>query len=120
MYMLELIPAGICGVMPGLGITDLLARSFRMAREGVRKEAYRVFKEALPQIVFSLRIWNFTDLLELESDRGHGISLAQKCSPVKFRSLPHSRAIGMALFPLRNPMIDATGCFGGIAMHIWT
>src|SRR4029077_13773584 len=24
---------------------------------------------------------------------------AQKCSPVKFRSLPHKRAIAMALFP---------------------
>src|SRR5215470_8140504 len=43
---------------------------------------------------------------------------AQKCSPVKFRSLPHSRAIEMALFPFRNPITEATGYFGGIAMHI--
>src|SRR5207237_2896717 len=43
---------------------------------------------------------------------------AQKCSPVKFRSLPHKRAIAMALFPFRNPITKATGYFGGIAMHI--
>jgi hypothetical protein len=38
---------------------------------------------------------------------------AQKCSPVKFRSLPHKRAIAMALFPFRNPITEATGYFGG-------
>ena len=43
---------------------------------------------------------------------------AQKCSPVKFRSLPHKQAIAMALFPFRNPITKATGYFGGIAMHI--
>src|ERR1700680_664078 len=26
----------------------------------------------------------------------------------------------MALFPFRNPITDATGCFGGMAMHICT
>src|SRR5256886_12481882 len=45
---------------------------------------------------------------------------AQKCSPVKFRSLPHKRAIAMALFPFRNPITEATGYFGGIAMHMCT
>src|SRR6266566_3784631 len=34
---------------------------------------------------------------------------AQKCSPVKFRSLPHKRAIAIALFPFRNPITEATG-----------
>src|SRR5437016_12505958 len=45
---------------------------------------------------------------------------AQKCSPVKFRSLPHKRAIAMALFPFRKPITEATGYFGGIAMHMCT
>src|SRR6516225_5246293 len=43
---------------------------------------------------------------------------AQRCSPVKFRSLPHKRAIAMALFPFRNPITEATGYFGGIAIHL--
>src|ERR1700722_1277404 len=43
---------------------------------------------------------------------------AQKCSPEKFRSLPYSRAVAIALFPLRNPITEATGCLGGMAMHM--
>src|SRR5207244_6664359 len=44
----------------------------------------------------------------------------QKCSPVKFRSLPHRRAMARALFPLRNPINEAMvltkpwgGCYAG-------
>lgn len=55
MYMLELVAAGICGVMPGLGPADLLARSYRLAKAGSRQEAYDIFQGVLPQIVFSLQ-----------------------------------------------------------------
>src|ERR1051325_3531882 len=55
MYLLKLAPAGICGVMPGLGPADLLARVFRLARAGHRQEAFDVFQGVLPQIVFSLQ-----------------------------------------------------------------
>lgn len=55
MYLLELIPAGICGVMPSLGLADLLARIYRLTRAGHRQEAYEIFSDVLPQIVFSLQ-----------------------------------------------------------------
>jgi 4-hydroxy-tetrahydrodipicolinate synthase len=55
MYLLELVPAGICGVMPSLSLADLLARIFRLAKDGQRQEAYEVFMGTLPQIVFSLQ-----------------------------------------------------------------
>jgi dihydrodipicolinate synthase/N-acetylneuraminate lyase len=55
MYMMELIPAGICGVMPGLGLTDLLARVFRLVKQGLRDQAYPIFQGVLPQIVFCLQ-----------------------------------------------------------------
>ena len=55
MFMLELIPAGICGVMPGLGISDVLARIFRLAKGGDFDHAYELFQGVLPQIVFSLQ-----------------------------------------------------------------
>jgi 2-keto-3-deoxy-L-arabinonate dehydratase len=55
MYMLELIPAGICGVMPSLGAADILAFVFRLAQGGQKDEAYRAFQAVLPQIVFSLQ-----------------------------------------------------------------
>lgn len=55
MYMLDLIPAGICGVMPGLAVSDLLAAVFRLAKNGEIKQADKIFQGVLPQIVFSLQ-----------------------------------------------------------------
>lgn len=55
MYMLELIPAGICGVMPSLGAADILAIVFRLAKEGQKDRAFEAFRDVLPQIVFSLQ-----------------------------------------------------------------
>jgi hypothetical protein len=55
MYMLELIPAGICGVMPGLAVADLLVLVFRLVSQGKKLEAYEVFQQVFPQIVFSLQ-----------------------------------------------------------------
>ena len=58
-YMLELMDAGICGVMPGLGVSDLLNRVWQLRRGGNRDAAYAVFQELLPQIVFSLQSLEF-------------------------------------------------------------
>jgi 2-keto-3-deoxy-L-arabinonate dehydratase len=55
MYMLDLIPAGICGVMPGLAISDLLVKVFQMATNGDTAGAYEVHEAVLPQIVLSLQ-----------------------------------------------------------------
>ena len=55
MYMLDLIPAGICGVMPGLAIADVLAKVFQLGIENDRVGAYRIHEAVLPQIVFSLQ-----------------------------------------------------------------
>ena len=55
MYILELRDAGICGVMPGLALTDLLARVYRLASDGKKNEAYDIFQGVLPQIVYSLQ-----------------------------------------------------------------
>src|SRR5207244_7376677 len=50
---------------------------------------------------------------------------AQKCSPVKFRSLPHKRAIAMALFPSRTAILlsccspsQRVGCHSGTVKPI--
>jgi len=55
MYLLELASAGICGVMPGLGQADLLARVYRLMKIGRKQEAYNIFQGVLPQILFSLQ-----------------------------------------------------------------
>lgn len=55
LYMMELIPAGICGTMPGLGMADLLGRVFTLRKAGKSSEALDLFSMVLPQIVFSLQ-----------------------------------------------------------------
>ncbi len=58
-YMLELIDAGICGVMPGLGVSDLLQIIWQRARAGRKDEAYELFQAVLPQISYSLQSMEF-------------------------------------------------------------
>jgi dihydrodipicolinate synthase/N-acetylneuraminate lyase len=55
MYMLDLIPAGICGVMPGLAVSDLLAKVFQLAAKNDMLGAHKIHAAVLPQIVFSLQ-----------------------------------------------------------------
>jgi dihydrodipicolinate synthase/N-acetylneuraminate lyase len=58
-YMLELIDAGICGVMPGLGVSDLLQLIWEHARSGDKDTAYNLFQGVLPQIAYSLQSLEF-------------------------------------------------------------
>jgi dihydrodipicolinate synthase/N-acetylneuraminate lyase len=55
MYLLELLPAGICGLMPGLGPADLLQRVWDLGTAGQTDAALDLFREVLPQLVFSLQ-----------------------------------------------------------------
>ncbi len=59
MYMLELIDAGICGVMPGLAVSDLLQLVWENARAGNQDAAYELFQGILPQIAYSLQSIEF-------------------------------------------------------------
>jgi dihydrodipicolinate synthase/N-acetylneuraminate lyase len=58
-YMLELVDAGICGVMPGLAVSDLLQIVWRRARAGEKDAAYELFQGILPQITYSLQNLEF-------------------------------------------------------------
>lgn len=58
-YMLELMDAGICGVMPGLAISDVLQFAWMRMQASDRTGAYAAFKEVLPQIFYSLQSLEF-------------------------------------------------------------
>ncbi|MBS1606525.1 MAG: dihydrodipicolinate synthase family protein [Bacteroidetes bacterium] len=55
LYMLELTPLGIAGVMPGLAVSDILQKVFMLRREGKNDEAFDLFEKVMPQIFFSLQ-----------------------------------------------------------------
>lgn len=55
LYMLELIPIGIVGVMPGLAVSDLLQKVFTLRKNGETDKAFDLFEKVMPQIFFSLQ-----------------------------------------------------------------
>lgn len=55
LYVLELTPVGISGLMPGLALADVLHRVFLLRRAGRSADAFALFEKVLPQIVFSLQ-----------------------------------------------------------------
>ena len=66
LYMMELIPLGIRGTMPGLGMADLLQEVWRLAKAESEDDGWTLYEKLLPQIVFSLQ--NFELFAWLEKD----------------------------------------------------
>ena len=65
-YMMELLEAGICGAMPGLGMADLLQKVWNACKHGREADAWAIYEKLLPQITFSLQ--NFELFPQLEKD----------------------------------------------------
>jgi len=63
-YMLEAIPAGCCGIMPGVPIADLLNRVFRARQSAENERAYDLLGSLLPFINFTLQ--DFELFLQVE------------------------------------------------------
>lgn len=55
LYMLELVPLGIAGVMPGLAVADILQKAFYCRKNGEHEKAFDIFEKVMPQIFFSLQ-----------------------------------------------------------------
>ena len=86
MYLLENIPAGICGAMPGMGLADLLQGAYRLAKDGESEAAMDLFEQILPHIVFSLQnlelfLYMDKDLLERRNLIAHSTVRAATLTP---------------------------------------
>jgi 2-keto-3-deoxy-L-arabinonate dehydratase len=55
LYMMELIPVGIVGVMPGLSISDVINCVFHLRKKGLTAQAFDLYQMVLPQIIGSLQ-----------------------------------------------------------------
>lgn len=73
MYMLELMPAGICGLMPGLGVSDLLQRIWTLHHAGDAQGALKLFQLVLPQVVFALQSSELFNWIEKRLLRARGV-----------------------------------------------
>ena len=66
LYMLELIPVGITGVMPGLAVSDVLQKIFNLRKNGQNDEAFELFEKVMPQIFFALQNMELFHYIEKE------------------------------------------------------
>lgn len=55
LHVPELQPAGACGVMPGLGLVDVMARIWQMGRDGREADMMELFAKIMPYLQFSLQ-----------------------------------------------------------------
>ena len=55
MYLLENIPAGVCGAMPGMGLADILQKAYEITKNGDNDAGMNLFEKVLPHIVFILQ-----------------------------------------------------------------
>lgn len=73
MYLLDLLPAGICGCMPGLGAVDLLQRIWELGSSNQLDKALDLFERLLPQLVFSLQNMELFVLIEKKLLAARGV-----------------------------------------------
>ncbi len=83
LYLLELIPVGIAGVMPGLAVADILQKIFSLRKNGEDIKAFELFERVMPQIFFSLQNMELFHYVEKELLMARGIlknSIARKAA----------------------------------------
>lgn len=83
LYMLELVPIGITGVMPGLAVADILQKVFVLRRNGETDKAFSLFEKVMPQIFFSLQNMELFHYAEKELLKARGVltnSIARKAA----------------------------------------
>jgi dihydrodipicolinate synthase/N-acetylneuraminate lyase len=73
LYLMELVPIGIRGVMPGLGVSDILQKVFTLRKQGESQKAFEIFERVMPQIFFSLQNMELFHYAEKELLMARGI-----------------------------------------------
>jgi 2-keto-3-deoxy-L-arabinonate dehydratase len=92
LYLLELIPIGIAGVMPGLGVSDILQKIFTLRKDGENERAFDLFERIMPQIFFSLQNMELFHYAEKELLIARGV--LQSSVSRKAAYIPDSHSIG--------------------------
>lgn len=110
MYTLELASAGITGVVPGLGLTDLLRRVFDLAKAGQRDEAEPIFEGILPQILYSLQNLELFHHAEKALLRARGIIRNTTVRSATVHPGPHDLAY---IAYLNSRILRLLGSYGG-------
>jgi dihydrodipicolinate synthase/N-acetylneuraminate lyase len=92
LYAMELIPAGIAGIMPGLALADLLQVVFLSRKKGATELAFKVFERVMPQIFYSLQNMELFHYAEKELLMARGILKNSRTRKAAFLPDRHTEA----------------------------
>ena len=110
LYMLELIPVGISGVMPGLGVADILQKVFAMRKNGEHEKAFALFEKVMPQIFFSLQNMELFHYVEKQLLVARGVldeAIVRKATYTPDpATISYARELNERVVRLANEVID--------------
>jgi 2-keto-3-deoxy-L-arabinonate dehydratase len=90
LYLMELVPAGIAGVMPGLAIADALNVVFTLRAAGKAEEAFGIYETLLPFIVFSLQNFELWLYCEKRLLQARGLMASPRSRNASLSPDPHT------------------------------
>ena len=90
LYLMELIPAGIVGVMSGLAVADALNVVFRLRAADKTDEAFAIYEKLLPFIVFGLQNFELWLYCEKRVLQARGLITSPRCRDASLSPDPHS------------------------------
>ena len=90
LYVMELVPAGIVGVMSGLAVADALNVVFRLRAANKTDEAFVIYEKLLPFIVFGLQNFELWLCCEKRVLQARGLIASPRCRDASLALDPYS------------------------------
>ena len=90
LYLLELIPAGIAGVMSGLGSADILNTVLKLRAANRFEEASQLYEKLLPRIVFGAQNFELMLYCEKRLLYARGLLASTRCRDACIAPDPHT------------------------------
>jgi 4-hydroxy-tetrahydrodipicolinate synthase len=115
LYILELVPVGISGVMPGLAVADILQKIFTLRKSGEDDKAFSLFEKVMPQIFFSLQNMELFHYAEKELLTARGVlknSVSRKAAyQPDASSMAYIRELNKRILKVVEEMTQTAGSF---------
>ena len=88
LYLLELIPAGLAGVMSGLGYADALNVVFKLRADNRYQDASQLYEKLLPLIVFGAQNFELILYCEKRLLQARGLLASARCRDARIAPDP--------------------------------
>ncbi len=93
LYLLELVPYGLCGIMPGLAVADGLDVVFKLRAAHRNDEAFELYGKLLPRVLFSFQSFQHFELYlycEKRLLQARGLLSSANCRNASFTPDPYT------------------------------